>query len=123
MWALELEAFFESGLMYEGLEQQDHMKLEVFALEDTAQEDLVSEIVVCDARSGEELDLNLVRVRRLRELGQMDKHQCLSRSSLCPGLGPEGQGQGQVGGRSQDPGRRDRGPEPPCCHGVQRVRS
>ena len=73
--ALELEAFVERGLMYEGLDQQDHMELEVCALEDTAQDDLVSEIVVYDARSGEELDLNLVRIGRLRELDQMDKHQ------------------------------------------------
>jgi hypothetical protein len=38
--ALELEAFVERGLMYEGLDQQDHMKLEVWPLEDTAQDDL-----------------------------------------------------------------------------------
>ena len=36
--SMELEAFVERGLMYEGLGQQDHMKLEVWAMEDKAQD-------------------------------------------------------------------------------------
>ena len=76
--SLELEAFVERGLMYEGLDQQDHMKLEVWAMEDKAQDmmdDLVPETVVYDARSGDQLDLNLVKIGRLRELDQMARHQ------------------------------------------------
>ena len=47
-------------------------------MEDNAQgmmDDLVPETVVYDARSGDQLDLNLVKIGRLRELDQMAKHQ------------------------------------------------
>ena len=81
--SLELEAFVECGMMYEGLDKQDHMALEAFigavvagpAAAAAGQPDLVAESVVYDARSGEELDLDLVRVGRLGELDQMAKHQ------------------------------------------------
>ena len=77
--SLELEAFVECGMMYEGLDKQDHMALEAFigavvagpAAAAAGQPDLVAESVVYDARSGEELDLDLVRVGRLGELDQL----------------------------------------------------
>ena len=71
--SLELEAFVERGVMYEGLDNQDHQGLEAFigavvatpAAAAAGQPDLVAENVVYDARSGEELDRDLVRAGRL----------------------------------------------------------
>ena len=74
-----------------------------------------------DARSGDELVLNLVRIGRLRELGQMAKHQVYREVPSAQAWGRKVKAKWVDEARNR--GRRDGGQEPPCCHGVQRVRS